>query len=139
MRRAILTVLLCLALAACHPRGGPAARVGRVATATSTVPPPMAVTLAPQINAVDFLRYDETLASRAFAGRKPDTRGEVLTTHYLIAQLKRMHLAPGYRGGWLQPVPVVATQLLNTGVRLQVSLPGGVQSFAYGTDMLAAT
>ncbi len=139
MRRLLAVLLLVLALAGCHSRTERSPPVGLLATAASSTPPPMAITLAPQINQADFLRYDRTLASRALGGRKPATRGEVLTTHYLIAQLKAMGIAPGYRGRWLQPVPVVSTRLLNTGTRLIVQLPGGMQSFAYGTDMLAAT
>jgi Zn-dependent M28 family amino/carboxypeptidase len=139
MRRLLAVSLLVLALAGCHGRTERSQPVGLLATAASSTPPPMAITLAPQINQADFLRYDKTLASSALGGRKPDTRGEVLTTHFLIAQLKTMGIAPGYRGTWLQPVPVVSTRLLNTGTRLIVQLPDGVQRFAYGTDMLAAT
>lgn len=139
MFRALLTVLLALALSACHVRGTSPAAAGPLTTATSTTPPPMAITLAPQINGVEFMRYGAALTSPAFGGRKPGTRGEVLTTRYLIAQFKRMGLAPGYRGHWLQPVPMVSTRLLNRGVQLEVRLPGGMQRFAYGSDMLAGT
>ncbi len=138
-RRLLVVPLLALALAGCHDRGRQSAPVGLLATAASSTPPPMAITLAPQINAADFLRYERALSSPALAGRKPGTRGEILTTHYLVAQLQRMRLAPGYRGKWLQPVPVVSTRLLSTRTHLQVQLPGGTQSFLYGQDMLAAT
>lgn len=138
-RRLCAVVLLCLAFAGCHGRAHRSAPVGLLATATSSTPPPMAITLAPQINQADFLRYDGTLASSALGGREPATRREVLSTFYLVRQLKRMGVAPGYHGRWLQPVPVVSTRLLNTGTHLTVQLPGGPQSFAYGTDLLAAT
>src|SRR6185312_12989910 len=39
----------------------------------------------------------------------------------------------------LQSVPVVTTTLLNTGARLEVRTGGALQSFAYGTDMMAFT
>ena len=99
----------------------------------------MAVALAPQINDADFLQFDKTLSSDAFGGRKPGTRGEVLTIRYLVDQFRRMRLTPGNHGYWLQPVPVVTTNLLNTGTRLEVRTGGGTQSFAYGTDMMAFT
>ncbi len=109
------------------------------AIATSATPPPMAVALAPQINDADFLQFDKTLSSDAFGGRKPDTRGEVLTIRYLVDQFRRMRLMPGNRGYWLQSVPIVTTTLVNTGTRLEVRTGGGVQTFAYGTDMMAFT
>ncbi len=138
-RRLLLIPLLALVLTGCHDRGRHSAPVGLLATAASSTPPPMAITLAPQINAADFLRYERALSAPALAGRKPGTRGEILTTHYLVTQLQRMRLAPGYRGTWLQPVPVVSTRLLSTRARLQVQLPGSTQSLLYGQDMLAAT
>ena len=100
----------------------------------------MAVALAPQINDADFLQFDKTLSSDAFGGRKPATRGEVLTIRYLVDEFRRMRLLPGNRGYWLQAVPVVTTTLLNTGTRLEVrAAHDSVQSFAYGTDMMAFT
>ena len=99
----------------------------------------MAVALAPQINDADFLQFDKTLASDAFGGRKPSTRGEVLTIRYLVDQFRRMRLIPGNHGYWLQMVPVVTTTLVNTGTKLEVRTAAGEQAFAYGTDMMAFT
>ena len=138
--------LIALALCACQSgddsSAPAAARVisAPAAIATSATPPPMAVALAPQINDADFLQFDRTLSSDAFGGRKPGTRGEVLTIRYLVDQFRRMHLVPGNHGYWLQSVPVVTTTLLNTGAKLEVRTSGASpQSFAYGTDMMAFT
>lgn len=145
MRRALFLSLIALALCACQSgddsSAPAAARVisAPAAIATSATPPPMAVALAPQINDADFLQFDKTLSSDAFGGRKPGTRGEVLTIRYLVDQFRRMHLTPGNHGYWLQSVPVVTTALLNTGTRLEVRTGGGLQSFAYGADMMAFT
>jgi Zn-dependent M28 family amino/carboxypeptidase len=144
-RRALLLSLVALALCACHSgddsSAPAAARVisAPAAIATSATPPPMAVALAPQINDVDFLQFDKTLSSDAFGGRKPGTRGELLTVRYLVDQFRHMHLSPGNHGYWLQSVPVVTTTLLNTGTKLEVRTTNGVQSFSYGTDMVAFT
>jgi Zn-dependent M28 family amino/carboxypeptidase len=143
-RRALFLSLIALALCACHSgedSSAPAARIISApdAIATSATPPPMAVALAPQINDADFLQFDKTLSSDAFAGRKPGTRGEVLTIRYLVDQFRRMHLIPGNHGYWLQTVPVVTTTLLNSGTKLEVSSGGGAQNFSYGTDMVAFT
>lgn len=135
----LLFVLLCLALPGCHARSADTASLQPLDTASSIAPPPMAITLSPQVNATDWLRLTRVLTSPAFGGRKPGTRAEVLSTHYLVAQLKRMGIEPGYRGTWLQPVPIVSIRLRSTDTRLQVQLPGGMQRFAYGSDLLATT
>ncbi len=143
MRSAVLVSLISLALAACQSRDSSAPAIPAVrppathVLAASATPPPMAVALAPQINGGDFLRYARVLSSDA--GRRPSIRAQAMTTRYLIEQLRRMHLAPGNRGSWLQSVPVVATTLLNTGVSLAVSGQGGTQRFAYAKDMMVAT
>jgi Zn-dependent M28 family amino/carboxypeptidase len=143
MCRVLFLGLMAAALCACHSgdSSAPAAREipAPTAIATSATPPPMAVALAPQINEADFLQFDKTLSSDAFDGRKPGTRGEVLTIRYLVDQLRRMHLTPGNHGYWLQSVPMVTTTLLNTGTRLEVRTAGGLQSFAYGTEMMVFT
>lgn len=143
-RRALFLSLIALALCACHSgedSSAPAARVISApdAIATSATPPPMAVALAPQINDADFLQFDKTLSSDAFGGRRPGTRGEGLTIRYLVDELRRMHLAPGNHGYWLQTVPLVTTTLLNGGTKLEVRSGSGAQSFPYGTDMVAFT
>lgn len=145
MRRVLFLGLTAAALCACHSNTGSSGRAAArmipaaTAIATSATPPPMAVALAPQINQADFLQFDRTLSSDAFGGRRPGTRGEVLTVRYLVDEFRRMRLTPGNHGYWLQAVPVVTTTLLNTGTKLQVRARGGVQSFAYGTDMMAFT
>lgn len=48
------------------------------------------------------------LASDRLEGRGPGTRGEVLTTDYLAAEMKKAGVKPlGVRGTYLQPVPLV--------------------------------
>src|SRR5699024_675921 len=71
-----------------------------------------------EINAGDFAAHVKVLASDAFGGRQPGTKGARLTTDYLISQFKRMGLKPGNDGKWLQKVPVVSTNLTNTDVTL---------------------
>jgi len=52
------------------------------------------VTLAPAINATDFARYEKTLSSDEFGGRKPGTAGEQRTLDFLVGEFKRMGLQP---------------------------------------------
>ena len=98
-----------------------------------------AVALAAQINAADFNRFDRTLSSDAFAGRKPATPAEKRTTDWLISQFQHMGLQPGNRGSWLQSVPANSTQLLNTDVTLDVAADGHTHKFAYLSDMVVQT
>jgi len=50
------------------------------------------------------LRY---LSSDLFEGRQPGTRGESLTTAYLVSELQSFGLGAGAKGAWLQPVSIV--------------------------------
>lgn len=55
-----------------------------------------------------FLQHVKILASDEFEGRAPGTRGETLTTDYLISQFKQMGLAPGNPDGtFIQKVPLI--------------------------------
>jgi Zn-dependent M28 family amino/carboxypeptidase len=64
----------------------------------------------PRIDAAAVLEHTKTLASDAFEGRGPGTKGEALTVDYLTRQLREMGLAPGNPdGSWVQSVPLVGT------------------------------
>ena len=97
------------------------------------------VALAAQINAADFNRFDRTLSSDAFAGRKPATPAEKRTTDWLISEFQHMGLQPGNHGAWLQTVPANSTRLLNTDVTLDVVAGGHTHKFAYLSDMVVQT
>ena len=48
------------------------------------------------------------LASDAFEGRYPGTRGELITTSYIISELEAFGVRPGMpEGRWLQPISIV--------------------------------
>jgi hypothetical protein len=53
------------------------------------------------------LRY---LSSDVFEGRAPGTRGEALTTGYLISELQAFGVRPAVANDWLQPVSIVTHQ-----------------------------
>jgi len=65
--------------------------------------------------AADSARIEQTvrtLASDAFEGRAPGTRGEDRTLGYLIARFEALGLEPaGPDGQWLQKVPLLHTRL----------------------------
>jgi Zn-dependent M28 family amino/carboxypeptidase len=129
MRTTTLVGFLILSMAA----GGPA-----VSSAATPAQAP-AITLAPQINAVDFNRFDKTLSSDAFGGRKPGTPGAKLTTDWLVQQFQQMGLQPGNHGSWYQTVPADSTLLLNPKVTLDIVTHGKSLKLAYRTDMVAQT
>jgi len=97
------------------------------------------VKLAPSIDAVDFARFDKTLASDAFGGRQPGTVGAQRTLDFLVGEFKRMGLQPGNHGSWFQSVPADSTLLLNGGVKLEVAVGDKHASFANQADMVVQT
>ena len=105
--RSILLTLLGLALSPLHAAD----------SADSKTSP---VKLASSINAIDFARFERTLSSDEFGGRKPGTPGAKLTLDFLVAEFERMGLKPGNAGSWFQTVPVDSTLLVNDDVKLDV-------------------
>ena len=97
------------------------------------------VALAAQINAADFARFDRTLSSDAFAGRKPATPAEQRTIDWLVGEFQRMGLQPGNHGSWVQTVPADSTELLNTDVTLDIAAAGSTHKFVNHTDMVVRT
>jgi Zn-dependent M28 family amino/carboxypeptidase len=64
----------------------------------------------PPIDGKAVLEHTKVLASDAFEGRAPGTRGEELTVAYLVDELKKTGLQPGNPDGtWVQKVPLVGT------------------------------
>jgi Zn-dependent M28 family amino/carboxypeptidase len=117
----------------------PTLAIAATATGASPHEKTAAVALAPQINAADFARFEQTLSADDFGGRKPGTVAEQRTTGWLVEQYQRMGLQPGNHGAWFQVVPTDATRLLNTDVTLDISAGGKLARFAYRTDMVAQT
>ena len=64
----------------------------------------------PAIDGAAVLEHTKVLASDAFEGRAPGTRGEDLTVAYLVERLRKIGLQPGNPDGtWVQKVPLVGT------------------------------
>jgi Zn-dependent M28 family amino/carboxypeptidase len=105
--------------------------------AAASVTPTAEDHFSPEITAADFAAHVRRLASDEFEGRKPGTLGERVTTTYLIDQLQRIGLKPGYRGAWLQPVPTVETTLVDADkLTLDVAEGGNVEKFAYRSETI---
>jgi Zn-dependent M28 family amino/carboxypeptidase len=81
-----------------------------VAASAVPSPSPAAEPAFPAIDGRAVLEHTKTLASDAFEGRAPGTRGEERTVAYLVEQLKGIGLLPGSPDGtWVQEVPLVGT------------------------------
>jgi len=66
----------------------------------------------PAIDGKAVLEHTKVLASDAFEGRAPGTKGEDLTVAYLVEQLRKIGLQPGNPdGSWVQAVPLVGVSV----------------------------
>jgi Zn-dependent M28 family amino/carboxypeptidase len=143
MRQFVLGSIAAL-LAACNQQSAPpiqnsapAANTTVAQPATPAITPTREGHFSPEITAADFAAHVQRLASDEFEGRKPGTMGERVTTTYLVDQFQRMGLKPGYKGNWLQTVPMVETTLLDADkVALDVAEGGNVEKFAYRGDTI---
>ena len=120
------------------PAPGPAQPAAAAPTAAvAPVTPTREGHFSPEITAADFAAHVQRLASDEFEGRKPGTIGERMTTTYLVDQFQRMGIKPGYRGAWLQTVPMVETTLVEADqITLDVAEGGNVEKFAYRADTI---
>lgn len=71
-----------------------------------------------------FNKHVAILASDSFMGRKPFTKGEVLTIDYLQRQFKQVGLEPGNGNSYLQAVPMVNIQA-TAAPHMKVQFPKG--------------
>lgn len=90
------------------------------------------------INPAGFARHISVLASDAFEGRKPFTRGEDSSIQYLAAQFKQLGLKPGNGNSYFQEVPMVSISSKPAG-NLVIKGPHGELSLQYLEDFVAAT
>ena len=80
-----------------------------------------------------------TLASDEFGGRKPGTRGERLTTGYIVRELQAAGLQSGTNNPgseWLAEVPLVATQPATS--RIVFNRDGKTLEFTSGSESALA-
>lgn len=92
----------------------------------------------PPISADAISADTRTLASDAFLGRAPGTQGERITLDWLIGRLQSLGLEPaGPNGQWIQPVPLVRTQLDEGAVT--VASASGATPFVRPDDIYLST
>ncbi len=90
------------------------------------------------INAADFAELVKTLASDAFEGRAPGSRGEQLTVDYIRDQMQRIGLQPGNGDSWFQEVPMTET-IADPATVLTLVHGDARRTLAFGSDMVVGT
>ena len=113
-----LNVVLALAVAGCTP-------------SVSTTAAPASVSPSPERIAADI----QAVASDAFLGRGPATRGEELTVNYLRDKLQAAGLQPGGPdGSWFQSVPLLQSDIVGV-PSLSVTVGGDRISLTQGEEI----
>ncbi|HZU52052.1 MAG TPA: M28 family metallopeptidase [Sphingomicrobium sp.] len=93
----------------------------------------------PQVSTERMSAITRTLASDAFEGRAPGTRGEDKTIPYLIEQFKAAGLSPaGENGGWTEEVPMIHTQVRSP-VNVSVTQSGQSVPLRFPDDIYLGT
>lgn len=90
------------------------------------------------INANSLAQHIKVLASDAFEGRKPFTRGEDSTIQYLADQFRQLGLQPGNGDSYFQEVPMVSISS-RPADHLVMEGAGGAVTLSYLDDFVAAT
>jgi Zn-dependent M28 family amino/carboxypeptidase len=129
VHRLLFVAAICLFLVACHHHSASDRNDGYGNAAFS-----------PGIVEADVSQHVKVLASDAFEGRAPGSKGEQRTTEYLIQQFQRIGLQPGNRGSWLQAVPYVQATLQHAD-QVQLAIDGGNAKslLSFGSDMVVGS
>jgi Zn-dependent M28 family amino/carboxypeptidase len=95
---------------------------------------------AGQISEATMKDVTRTLASDAFEGRMPGTRGEEQTIAFLTERFKAAGLKPGNGNSWVQEVPLVEITGKNYApLTVTGAKAGGPLSFAFAKDWVGVT
>jgi len=91
-----------------------------------------------ELDSTSLSQHLETLSSDLFQGRKPGTKGEVLTVNYLALKLKEAGIAPGNGDSYFQEVPLIditgtPSELMN------ITTPTGEISLRNSKDFVVHT
>ncbi len=117
-----------------------AAVVVTAVTAAASAQHPDPTTVAGRVAAAEIRRHTTVLASDAFAGRAPGSRGGELAADYVVRTLQGLGARTVLEdGSLLQQVPLVGSKPLAAACRLLLSGPGVEEALRLGTDYLLAT
>ncbi len=129
MHRLLPVAVISFLLVACHHHSASDRNSGYGSAAFS-----------PGIVEADVSQHVKVLASDAFEGRAPGSKGEQRTIEYLIQQFQRIGLQPGNQDGWLQVVPYVQATLQHAD-QAQLAIDGGKgkSELDFGSEMVVGS
>jgi Zn-dependent M28 family amino/carboxypeptidase len=90
------------------------------------------------INAKDLAEDIATLASDAFEGRQPASRGEALTINFLRDEFQKLGLVGGNGDSYFQEVPLVEIEA-SPDASLEFKYGSKTERYAYGRQFMAWT
>jgi len=90
------------------------------------------------INETSLVSYMSAIASDAFEGRKPFTKGETKTINYLKAEFEKLGLEPANGESYFQEVPMVEIKSVPES-KMLVTGNSGVVSLDYLNDYVAGS
>ena len=130
MKRTILALAACAAVAGCSGSESPAQTP---AASTTTAPQ------APTIDQAAMIEHIKVLSSDEYEGRAPGTKGEDLTVTYLVEQARKIGLQPGNPDGtYVQKVPLVGITGAE-GTPFTVTKGGQQRTFKWADEVVAFT
>ena len=92
-----------------------------------------------EITADRLREHVARLSDDIMEGRGPATRGDTLTTEYIVGQYRSLGLVPaGENGGYLQKVPIVGTTIDHSAV-LEIKKGNQVQRLKFSDEFVAFT
>lgn len=121
-----------LMIAGAHALPATAAPVSAIAKANAKV----VHEFDPRISASDISADVQVLASDAFGGRGPGTRGEEQTLDYLSSMLRQSGLQPGNGDSYFQRVPVIASAVDVTRSHMSLALPHTTKTLKFGDEVV---
>jgi len=105
---------------------------------TFTAPLSLAQDLTARFDANKMRERVKRLSADDFEGRGPGTAGGRRAAQYIADQMRSAGILPANRGSYFQNVPLVGLKA-DPNTRLEITGSGGVESFKFGDDFVAAT
>lgn len=91
------------------------------------------------ITETSLLNHIEILSSDEFEGRAPATRGDELTTDYLVSQFEEIGIEPGMPdGSYIQEIPLLSQRVDRSTASMKIKKNGTqIDELTYSTEFMA--
>lgn len=125
-----LTLGSALALGACQQTGQ--TQTAAAVTAPAAAPLPTANTETSQRAVAERVEAHMLfLADDALAGRDTGSSGHLIASQYIASNFKQLGLTPAGTQGYLQPVPMKQSKLVQSSPKLSLTVDGQATDFAF--------